>query len=74
MDLLISDDAKVEISNNVHNLLQAFIDDWQSEPYHQYQNYAEQHYCTIKGQTLVLVHQQIHGFYALNMYVLYSIA
>jgi hypothetical protein len=50
MDLLISDEVQVEISSKVHDLLQAlFIDDWQSEPYHQHQNYAEQQYCTIEG-------------------------
>jgi hypothetical protein len=51
-------EAQGEISNKVHKLLQAlFIDDWQSEPYHQQQNYAEQRYCTIKGQTNLLMNR-----------------
>ena len=42
MDLLISDRAKAEISNKVQDILRAYrIDDWQSEPHHQHQNYAE---------------------------------
>jgi len=42
MDKLISDSAQVEISNKVKVFLRAYcIDDWQSEPHHQHQNYAE---------------------------------
>ena len=39
---LISDRAQVEISQKVANLLRTlFISSWQSEPYHQHQNFAE---------------------------------
>jgi hypothetical protein len=49
MDKLISDRAPAEISYKVLEILRAYaIDDWQSEPYHQHQNYAEQRYQTIK--------------------------
>jgi len=42
MSKLISDRAEVEISQKAHDILCAYaIDDWQSEPYHQHQNYAE---------------------------------
>jgi len=40
---LISDHARVKISNQVKEILCAYcIADWQSEPHHQHQNYAEQ--------------------------------
>ena len=39
---LISDSAQVEISRKVKDILRyLFIEDWQSEAYHQQQNYAE---------------------------------
>jgi len=39
---LISDHAQVEISNQVKEILHGYcIADWQSEPHHQHQNYAE---------------------------------
>ncbi len=42
MDKILSDRAQVEISNKVMDLLRAYrIDDWQSEPHHQHQNFAE---------------------------------
>ena len=42
MDKLGSDRAKAEISKKVHDILRTlFIDDWQSEPYFQHQNFAE---------------------------------
>jgi hypothetical protein len=42
MTKLISDSAKLEISARVKDVLRAFIiDDWQSEPYYQHQNFAE---------------------------------
>jgi hypothetical protein len=42
MDLLISDRAQVEISKKVQDVLRHYcIDDWQSEPHQQHQNYAE---------------------------------
>ena len=42
MDLLISDSAKVEISNRVQDALRScYIKDWQSEPHFQHQNFAE---------------------------------
>ena len=46
---LISDFAQVEISKKVQNILRyLFIDDWQSEPYHQHQNSAKRKIQDIK--------------------------
>ena len=42
MDKLCSDSARVEVSERVLDILRAYhIDDWQSEPYYQHQNFAE---------------------------------
>jgi len=42
MDKLISDRAQVEVSERVLDILCALcIRDWQSEPYHQHQNFSE---------------------------------
>jgi len=52
MDKLISDRAQVEISGRVHDFLRALcIDDWQSEPHHQWQNFAENRWNTVKTYT-----------------------
>ena len=49
MNKLISDRAQVEVSNRVLDLLRALlISDWQSEPYHQHQNFAENRWGTVK--------------------------
>ena len=49
MDMLISDRAKVEISNKVLAILRGYlIQDCQSEPYHQHQNPSERRYSTMK--------------------------
>mmetsp|Transcript_22842 Transcript_22842/g.34620 ORF Transcript_22842/g.34620 Transcript_22842/m.34620 type:complete len:658 (+) Transcript_22842:2551-4524(+) len=46
---LISDRAQVEISNQVLDLLRAYvISDWQSEPHQQHQNICEQRYQDLK--------------------------
>ena len=46
---LISDSAQVEISNKVQDILRyLFIEDWQSEAYHQHQNLAERRYQDVK--------------------------
>jgi hypothetical protein len=61
MTKLISDSAKLEISARVKDVLRAFIiDDWQSEPYYQHQNFAERGYKDTKSyvndpQSLVLM-------------------
>jgi hypothetical protein len=51
MDKLISDGAKAEMSDRVkEDILRALvIRDWQNEPYHQNQNFAENCYATIKA-------------------------
>ena len=42
MDKLITDSARVEISRRVQDILRSLIiDDWQSEPNYQHQNFAE---------------------------------
>ena len=49
MNRLLSDRVQVEISNRVKEILSAYgISDWQSEPYHQHQNFAENRYETVK--------------------------
>ena len=52
MDTLISDGVKYEISQQVTDLLHSlFIQDYQSEPYHQHQNKAENHFGPDKRYT-----------------------
>ena len=54
MDLLISDNVKSETSGHVDDVLRAYkIKDWQSEPYFQHQNFAEQGYRNIKARVIV---------------------
>ena len=49
MDKLLTDSARVEISRRVHDILRALIiDDWQSEPNYQHQNFAEHHWRHLK--------------------------
>ena len=58
MSKLISDRAQSEISNKAKDLLRAlFIDEWQSEPHHQHQNYAERRYNTIKSKTNIILNR-----------------
>jgi hypothetical protein len=50
MNRLCSDSARVEISERVLDVLRAYhIDDWQSEPYYQHQNFAEGMIGQVKG-------------------------
>ena len=52
MDTLISDGGKYEISKRVTDLLRSlFIQDYQSEPYHQHQNKAENRFRLAKRYT-----------------------
>ena len=52
MDTLISDGGKYEISKRVTHLLRSlFIQDYQSEPYHQHQNKAENRFGLAKRYT-----------------------
>ena len=52
MDTLISDGGKYEISKRVTDLLRSlFIQDYQSEPYHQHQNKAENRFGPAKHYT-----------------------
>ena len=52
MDILISDGGKYEISQRVTDLLRSlFIQDYQSEPYHQHQNKAENRFGLAKHYT-----------------------
>ena len=52
MDTLISDEGKYEISKRVTDLLHSlFIQDYQSEPYHQHQNKAENRFGLAKRYT-----------------------
>ena len=52
MDTLISDGGKYEISKQVTDLLcSLFIQDYQSEPYHQHQNKAKNRFELAKHYT-----------------------
>ena len=54
MDTLISDGDKYEISKRVTDLLRSlFIQDYQSEPYHQHQNKAENRFGLAKRYTVM---------------------
>ena len=78
MTKLISDYAKVEISNKVKDILRMYCSSsWNSEPYHQNQNPAEGRYCTLKSWTNTILNRSgapadcwllcmIHASYILN--------
>ena len=78
MTKLISDYAKVEISNKVKDILRMYhSSSWNSEPYHQNQNPAEGRYCTLKCWTNTIMNRtgapadswflcMIHATYILN--------
>ena len=78
MTKLISDYAKVEISNKVKDILTMYhSSSWSSESYHQNQNPAEGRYCTLKRWTNAIMNQtdapaecwllcMIHASYILN--------
>ena len=78
MTKLISDYAKVEISNKVKDILQMYHSSrWNSEPYHQNQKQAEGRYCTLKSWTNTIMNRSgapadcwllcmIHASYILN--------
>ena len=52
MDKLISDRAKAETSKKIKDIMRNYhIDDWQSEPHHQHQNFAENQWGSIKNTT-----------------------
>jgi hypothetical protein len=58
MDKLISDCACAETSHNIKDILCALvISDWQSEPYHENQNFAENWYDTIKAASNRVLNQ-----------------
>ena len=58
MSKLISDRAQSEISNKAKDFLRAlFIVEWQSEPHHQHQNYAERRYNTVKSKTNIILNR-----------------
>ena len=49
VDTIITDSGKYEISKKVADLLRSlFMKHYESEPYHQHQNKAEQHYGVVK--------------------------
>ena len=78
MTKLISDYAKVEISNKVKDILRMYhSSSWNSEPYHQNQNPAEGRYCTLKSWANTIMNRSgapadcwllcmIHASYILN--------
>jgi hypothetical protein len=51
-DKLISNRAKAEVSKKVSDIARPYnIDQWQSEPNHQHQNYAERRIATEEANT-----------------------
>ena len=78
MTKLISDNAKVEISNKVKDIIRMYhSSSWNSEPCHQNQNPAEGRYCTLKSWTNTIMNRSgapadcwllcmIHASYILN--------
>ena len=78
MTKLISDYAKVEISNKAKDILRMYhSSSWNTEPYHQNQNPAEGRYCTLKSWTNTIMNRfgapadcwllcMIHASYILN--------
>ena len=48
MDTIITDGGKYEISKKVADLLRSPFKQYESEPYQQHQNKAEQHYGVVK--------------------------
>ena len=58
MHKLLSDSAKIEISNKVMDILRAYhISNWHSEPYNQNQNPAEWRYRTIISSTSTVMNR-----------------
>ena len=56
MGWLISDSARMEISTRMANILHNYvIDDWQSKPYYQHQNFAKWGYCDIKVRVIIIM-------------------
>ena len=74
MDTLISDGGKYEISKRVTDLLRSlFIQDYQSEPYHQHQNKAENRFGLAKRYTnTVMVALLAVGYSVCSSSELYS--
>ena len=64
MDKLISDSAKVEISERVAEILRALcVDDWQSEPNYQHQNPAEHRWQHVKRNVeWYMNHRNVPGY------------
>ena len=56
MDTIITDHGKYEISKKIADCLRSlFIKQHESEPYHQHQNKAEQHYKVVKRYINTLI-------------------
>ena len=77
MDTLISDGGKYEISKRVTDLLcSLFIQDYQSEPYHQHQNKAENRFGLAKHYTNTVMNTSgcllAVGYFVCSTSVLYS--
>ena len=73
MDTIITDGGKNEISKKVSDLLRSlFIKQYESEPYHQHQNKAEQHYEVVKRYINTLIIVEFLGLTALNSLLQYN--
>ena len=56
MDVLISDNAKAQISVKVKDILRKYcIDDWQSEPHVKNQNFAEHGWMDMKRKVVIIL-------------------
>ena len=76
MDTIITDGGKYEISKRVADLLRSlFIKQYESKPYHQHQNKAEQCYGAVKRYINILMNltgaPPPVGYYALYMFALF---
>lgn len=74
MDKLISDRAQVEIGKRSHDIMRAYcIDDWQSEPGYQHQNFAERRYNTVKESVNILLNRTGAPAYTWLLALLYVV-
>ena len=72
IDILISDQAKVEISGRVLDLLRKYVSkNWNSEPHQQHQNHAEDKYRIIKQTTSCIMERSRSPAYCLLFAILY---
>ena len=68
MNNLLSDSAKMEISNKVMDILRAYpLSNWHSEPYPQIQNPAKWRHRTIKAWTITAMNWSGASMYVTSL-------